>query len=170
MNFKQSMLFSALLFVGLAIVTSHPRIAEAGGRSISIRDPNLGHEIFTKALNEKNLDVLVDIYADDAVMVAAGGNVIRGKPAIRKFFADTIKVVDGIELSTVFRMNYKDTVVFRSKYKVVFRTPDGKTITRETSGIEVIRRQDDGSWLFIADHHYGGADYQDFLKLNHPQK
>ena len=142
----------------------------ASDRAFTISDPNKGHEIYTEALNEKNLDVLMDIYADDAVMVTPGGKIVQGENDIRQLFVDTIKTIDTITLTTVFRMNYKDTAVFRSKYRAVFNTPDGKKIVQDTSGIEVMRKQNDGTWLFVADHHYGGADYEDFLKLNRPQK
>lgn len=142
----------------------------ANSRAFTISDPNKGHEVFTKALNEKDLNVLLDIYADDAVMVTPGGRIVQGKDDVRQFFVDTIKIIDTITLTTVFRMNYEDTAVFRSKYVAVFNTPDGQKITQDTSGIEVMRKQKDGNWLFIADHHYGGADYEDFLELDHPQK
>jgi uncharacterized protein (TIGR02246 family) len=144
-------------------------IVSAKERSLIITDPNQGHEIFKKALNDKNLDVLVDIYADDAIMVAVGGQEIRGKDAIRAFFTETVKIVDNFTFETVFRMNYKDTVVFRSKYTVVFNGPDGNKITQSTGGIEVLRKQADGHWLFVADHHFGSADYRDFLVLNAAQ-
>ena len=140
------------------------------GRDFTISDPNKGHEIYTKALNEKNLNVLLDIYADDAVIVTPGGEIVQGENGIRQLLVDTIKTIDTITLTTVFRINYIDTVVFRSKYRAVFNTPDGKKIVQDTSGIEVMRKQNDGTWLFVADHHYGGADYEDFLKLNRPQK
>ncbi len=131
-----------------------------------ITDPNLGHEIFTQALNDKDIDKLVALYADDAVMVAPGNNIIKGKKDIRAFFEEVVPVIDKISLDTVFRINYKDTVIFRSKYTVIYKMPDGKTETQSTSGIEVEQKQEDGSWLFIVDHHYGGADYLDFKKLN----
>ncbi len=137
-------------------------------RHFTISDPDKGHEIFTKALNEKDLDVLLDIYADDAVMVSPGGRVHQGQEEMRQFFGDTIKAIDTITLTTVFRMHYKDTVVFRSKYRMVLNTPDGEKTEQATSGIEVMRKQNDGNWLFVADHHYGGADYEEFLELNRP--
>ena len=138
-------------------------------RNFTISDPSKGHETFTKALNEKNLDVLLDIYADDAVMVTQGGEVLQGKEDVRRFFVDIIEAINSITLTTVFRMDYEDTVVFRSKYRLVLNTPDGGKTTQATSGIEVMRKQNDGNWLFVADHHYGGADYEEFLELNRPQ-
>lgn len=164
MKHKYPAVLAALLFV----MTS-PLTVTAKERSLIITDPNHGHEIFKKALNNKNLDVLVDIYADDAVMVAVGGQEIRGKQAIRAFFSEIVKSVDNFTFETVFRMNYEDTVVFRSKYTVVFNTEDGQKIEQSTGGIEVLRKQADGSWLFVVDHHFGSADYQDFQALNTAQ-
>jgi uncharacterized protein (TIGR02246 family) len=150
-----------------ALLASTVSTAIAG--DFIIRDPNLGHRIFTDALNAKDLETLVDLYAEDAVMIAPGNLEVRGKEDIRAFFVDTLKVVESIELDTVFRINYADTVVFRSSYTVVFTGENGEKITQRTSGIEVERRQPDGSWLFIVDHHYGGADLADFAQLNMAQ-
>ncbi len=164
MKHKNSVVFSALLFA----LTS-PLAVTAKERSLIITDPNQGHEIFKKALNNKDLEALVDIYADDAVMVAVGGQEIRGKEAIRVFFTETVKSVDNFTFETVFRANYEDTVVFRSKYTVIFNTPGGDKVVQSTGGIEVLRRQADGNWLFVVDHHFGSADYQDFIALDKPQ-
>ncbi|WP_428543530.1 YybH family protein [Profundibacter sp.] len=159
----KQIIFTAILgFCGLTAT-----ISDAG--NFKITDPNQGHQIFTDALNAKDLDILVDIYADDAVMVAPGNNVIRGKENIRAFFVETLKVVESITLDTVFRVNYKDTVVFRSNYTVVYKTEDGQTVTQAASGIEVERLQPDGTWLFIVDHHYGGTDLVKFMQMNQPQ-
>jgi len=156
-------------YAALLCTVINPLTAYAGEPSIIITDPNQGHEIFKKLLNDKNLEGLVDIYAGDALMVVVGGQEIRGGDAIRAFFAKTLKVVDNFSFETVFRMNYEDTVVFRSKYTVTFNSPDGSKITQSTGGIEVLRKQQDGNWLFVTDHHFGGADYQQFLALNKPQ-
>lgn len=159
---KKFLLTAAIGFLGLSTTITH-----AG--DFKITDPNLGHQIFTDALNAKDLETLVDIYADDAVMIAPGNNIIRGKDDIRAFFVDVLKVVDSITLDTVFRVNYKDTVVFRSNYTVIYKTEDGNTVSQSASGIEVERLQPDGTWLFIVDHHYGGTDLAKFMQLNQPQ-
>ena len=154
-----------LIITSLLLATSSLALATSSC-DFKITDPNLGHEIFTKALNDKDIGKLVAMYADDAIMVAPGNKVIKGKKDIRAFFEEIVPAVDKISLDTVFRINYRDTVVFRSKYTVMYKTPDGKTETQSTSGIGVEQKQTDGSWLFIVDHHYGGADYLDFKKLN----
>lgn len=164
MKLRNCMIYAALLCTVI-----DPLVLFADEPSIIITDPNQGHKVFKKLLNDKNLEGLVDIYAGDAVMVAVGGQEIRGRNALRAFFTETLKTVDNFSFETVFRMNYEDTVVFRSKYTVTFNAPDGSKITQSTGGIEVLRKQQDGTWLFVADHHFGGADYQQFLALNKPQ-
>ena len=159
------------VLTAISIMLVSPILAsavQAGGSPFKITDPNLGHQLFTDALNAKDLERLVAMYADDAVMVAPGNRIIRGKKDIRAFFVKTVKSVEKIKLDTVFRINYKDIVVFRSRYTVTYRTPEGKRVTQSTSGIEVEQKQKDGRWLFIVDHHYGGADFEDFLQLNSP--
>ncbi len=158
-----------MVLLALVLAVTSPLAVAAKERSLIITDPNQGHEIFKEALNNKNLEALVDIYADDAVMVAVGGQEIRGREAIRDFFTEIVKSVDNFTFETVFRANYEDTVVFRSKYTVVFNTPDGGKIAQSTGGIEVLRKQADGNWLFVVDHHFGSADYQDFIALGKPQ-
>ncbi len=135
-----------------------------------VSDPTRGHDIYTEALNNRSLEVLLAIYADDAVMVLPGARVLQGKEEIRRFFVDLIEAIDTISLTTVFRLDYEDTVIFRSKYRAVLKTSDGHETIQETSGIEVMRKQEDGRWLFVADHHYGGADHEEFLQLNRPLK
>ena len=134
-----------------------------------IMDPNLGHKIFTDALNAKDTELLIALYADDAIMIAPGNKVIKGKKDIRTFFEEAVPVIENIKLDTVFRINYTDTVVFRSNYTVTYKLPDGKIITESTSGVEVEQKQADGTWLFIVDHHYGGADLEQFKLLNMPK-
>jgi len=158
-----------LVGVLLAVSVSSFAIASTSNNTFKITDPDLGHKIFTDALNAKDTKKLVAMYADDAVMVAPGNNVIRGKAEIKMFFKEIVPIINKITLDTVFRVNYKDTVVFRSQYTVVYKTPDGNTVTESTSGIEVEQKQEDGSWLFIVDHHYGGADFTDFQKMNKSQ-
>ena len=78
--------FTATAF-GLATLTAVPTYAG----DFKITDPNMGHQIFTDALNAKDLEILVDLYSEDAVMIAPGNTEVRGKDAIRTFFVETLK-------------------------------------------------------------------------------
>ncbi len=163
MRLKYSTIILLLSVLGLSSFQ-----AQAAEKAFKITNPNQGHQIFTDALNNKDVNKLVALYAKDAVMIAPGNKIITGTKDIRAFFEEAVKGIEKIKLSTVFRVNYKDTVVFRSKYILTIKQPDGKLITQSASGIEVEQKQKDGSWLFIIDHHYGGTDLTDFKKMNTP--
>ena len=124
-----------------------------------ITDPDMAHEMFVKAINEKNIDQLCAMYTDDAVMVLRDGKLeVSGQSSIRRVFSIMVDMVETLQIETVYQVESEDTVLFRSKYSSVYKTPDGKTEEVVSSGIEVLERQEDGTWLFSIDHQNGGAN------------
>lgn len=122
-----------------------------------ITSPDQAHALFAKAMNEKNLEQLCAMYADDAVMVLRSGNLkVQGKSTIRKVFTEMIAALESLELDIIYQVRSEDTVLFRSKYRSVYHTSDGVKHDVVSSGIEVLRKQPDGTWLFTIDHHNGG--------------
>ena len=124
-----------------------------------ITSPDQAHALFAKAMNEKNLEQLCAIYADDAVMVLRSGNLkVQGLSKIRRVFTEMIAALESLELDIIYQVRSEDTVLFRSKYRSVYHTSDGVKHDVVSSGIEVLRRQPDGTWLFTIDHHSGGEN------------
>ena len=124
-----------------------------------ITDPDDAHMLFSSALKEKNVEQLCALYADDAVMVLKDGTMeVQGKYRIRRVFEWMTDSVESLTLEKVYKVESEDTVLFRSKYRSVFTTDDGEKVDRMCSGIEVLKRQPDGNWLFIIHHQDGGAN------------
>ena len=94
MKFKNIITILSGLALSGFIATTHA----SAGSDFKITNPNLGHKLFTDALNAKDIEKLVAMYADDAVMRAPGSKEIRGKKQIRKFFEEVIPVIDSITL------------------------------------------------------------------------
>lgn len=124
-----------------------------------ITDPDMAHALFVKALTEKNIDQLCALYSDDAVMVLRDGKLeVSGKSSIRRVFTIMVDMVDTFSLETLYQVESENTVLFRSKYRSVYKTPDGNQEEVISSGIEVLEKQPDGTWLFTIDHHSGGSN------------
>lgn len=122
-----------------------------------ITSPDQAHSLFVKAMNEKNLEQLCAIYTDDAVMVLRSGDLeVQGKRTIRRVFTKMIEALDSLKLDIVYQVRSEDTVLFRSRYRSVFHTSDGEKQDVVSSGIDVLERQPDGTWLFTINHHNGG--------------
>lgn len=124
-----------------------------------ITSPDQAHALFAKAMNEKDLEQLCAMYTDDAVMVLRSGDLtVQGKNKIRKVFTEMVAALESLELDIIYQVRSEDTVLFRSKYRSIYHTPDGVRHDVVSSGIEVLRKQPDGTWLFTIDHHSGGEN------------
>lgn len=157
--------FLTLPLVLAALASGAAATASAEDRSYVITDPTVGHDAFPRFLNDGNLDAIVDLYADDAVMVVAGGATVIGRDAIRAYFAEAMTDFDHVDMHTLWEVRHTDTAVFRSIYTLYFRTADGGLAEVTSSGIEVEQLQPDGTWLFIVDHHFGGVDEATYLAV-----
>ncbi|MEZ0575505.1 YybH family protein [Halodesulfovibrio aestuarii] len=124
-----------------------------------ITDPDMAHALFVKAMNEKNIDQLCSMYTDDAVMVLRDGKLeVSGQSSLRRVFSIMVDMVETLNIETVYQVEAENTVLFRSKYRSVYKTPDGKIEEVVSSGIEVLEKQADGTWLFSIDHQNGGSN------------
>ncbi|SIO30297.1 YybH family protein [Halodesulfovibrio marinisediminis] len=124
-----------------------------------ITDPDMAHALFVKAMNEKNIDQLCAMYTDDAVMVLRDGKLeVSGPSRIRRVFSIMVDMVESLDIETVYQVEAENTVLFRSKYRSVYVTPDGEREEVVSSGVEVLEKQEDGTWLFTIDHQNGGAN------------
>ena len=148
---------AALLVIVLMIPAF--ALAEDSKELVKITDPDMAQELFEKALKEKDLEQLCSMYSDDAVMVLKDGTfTVEGKYRIRRVFSWMIDSVEKLSVETVYKVESEDTVLYRSKYHSVFTTPDGESVDTVSSGIVVLKKQSDGSWLFVIDHQNGGSN------------
>lgn len=135
-------------------------IAQDSDGVVKITDPEEAHQMFAKALKEKDIEQLCSMYSDDAVMVLKEGELtVEGKYRIRRVFRWMIESVTEFELETVYKVETDDTVLVRSKYKSKYVSSDGELEEVTSSGIEVLKKQPDGSWLFVIDHQNGASDF-----------
>lgn len=149
--------------IGFLMLCMFLPVGAFAGQSVipleKITDPDMAHALFVKAMNEKNIDQLCAMYTDDAVMVLRDGKLeVSGQRSIRRVFSIMVGMVETLQIETVYQVESEDTVLFRSRYNSVYKTPDGKTQEVVSSGIEVLERQSDGTWLFSIDHQNGGAN------------
>ena len=152
MNHKYLYILSTMI-----LITWHS-YAMAGTDILKITDPNVAHQLFTQAINKKDIEQLCSIYSDDAVIILRSGQAIRGKEAIRKVFSRMINATEKLTLETVYQIQSENTVLFRSKYHSIYNNQEGEKVDHVNSGIEILQKQKDGTWLFIIDHHSGGAN------------
>lgn len=112
--------------------------------------PEQIHERFVQAFNSHNVDALVALYEPDALLVTGRGPA-RGREAIRAVYLGYMSLKPSIELQTLGAFRAGDVALLFGKWKLQGTGQDGAPVHNEGHNAETVRRQPDGSWLFLID-------------------
>jgi len=119
---------------------------------MSATEPGQASKIFESCFASGDIDGLMDLYEQDAVFASPSGTA-TGLDQIRE-------VLQGY-LSSGATITMEDSVAFTVgdlalvHWSWTMQLPDGSTSTGGTA--EVLRRQDDGRWMFVIDNPDGPA-------------
>ena len=111
------------------------------------------HALVQNAFNAGDADALVALYERDAVMATPEGDTVRGHDAIREQWAGFIAMGGTIRLDTQHAIEIGDVALLRNDWHFV-----GQGMEFSSRTAEIVRRQPDGTWLYVIDHPYGGAE------------
>ena len=118
---------------------------------MAARRPEEVDQLFAQAFSAGDLEALAALYEPDAVLVLQPGQTVTGREAIREALQGFLA------LSGEFRMEVKSVAaagglaLVRSDWSLTGTAPDGGPVNRAGRGSEVVRRQPDGSWLYVID-------------------
>lgn len=104
------------------------------------------HVLFLDAFNRADVEALVALYEAGATLVTGSGSAV-GHDAIRKAYEHILAGGPRMELETRAIVESGDGLAVMHASWVVHRSED---VVSGTS-TEVVRRQRDGSWLFVID-------------------
>ena len=120
--------------------------------------PRMAHELFVTAFNAKNVDQLCALYAENAVVHNVDAPPHIGRKAVCESLTEFMGMTDQITIETGYELRSNDHALLRSIYQIDGKDKDGNPVTMKGSGIEVVQRQADGSWVYILDHPTGAAE------------
>jgi uncharacterized protein (TIGR02246 family) len=117
-------------------------------------EPPLVAEQWAAAFSRGDLDALVSLYDEDALMWGTSSSTMRrGAAAIRQYYAQLLRAFPGtrISLGKTSPRRYGDTGVSSGSYTVRRVSSDGKSrVTLARFTMTYVKRE--GKWL-IVDHH-----------------
>ncbi len=133
-----------------------PKLKEV--TSISARTPEDAHLLWTQFLLAGDLESQVNLYEPDAVMVEVPqpGPVVRGHAAIREGLADLHALKPKFELNILKTLKCDDIAILYSRWTMAGTDPEGNDVEMTGLTSDVVRRQPDGSWMFVIDNPVGG--------------
>ena len=109
--------------------------------------------LLIKALEQGDLDAAVAMYESNATFVVSTDQMVTGQAAIREVMQGFIaaKATFNVEAVTAVPSSDGSVAVTRVKGSSTSPGPDGQPVTTPLHSVEVVRKQPDGTWLFIID-------------------
>lgn len=121
------------------------------------RQPDDCSRILVAALESGDIETSVALYEPTAVLFKKSGETMTGLDAIRQNNAAVIALKPKFTIEFIkFTVSGDGTLATnRMKADLAFTKPDGQLVHASVDTLEVLRRQEDGSWRYIIDDPYG---------------
>lgn len=122
-----------------------------------VREPEECSRILVAALESGDIELSVALYEPTAVLFKKSGETMTGLDAIRENNAGVIALKPKFTIAFIKATLSGDGTLAtnRMKAELAFTKPDGQLVKTNVDTLEVLRRQEDGSWRYIIDDPYG---------------
>lgn len=125
-------------------------IMDAG---MPLMQPDEIYERFASALNDNDLTGVMQLFdADGATVPYPGQPAVAGMDAIRGVMEQCLAMQPQISYDDSTVIVADDIALLRSTWRLNITGPDGKPAEVMGKGIQVARRQMDGSWRILIDN------------------
>jgi ketosteroid isomerase-like protein len=119
---------------------------------MSVQSPRQLDEQWMKSFNGADMDALLALYEPEATLIPQPGSPVTGYEAIREALSQFIGLGGQIDLRPSVVVESAGLALVMSDWTLTGGTdPDGNPVELSGRSTEVLRRQDDGSWLFVID-------------------
>lgn len=119
-----------------------------------VTEPQLMNETFARAFNSRRIENLLSLYEPGATLLVDGsGRSFMGLDAIAEELTRLLAAPGTMISRNNFCVRHGDIALLRAD----FALRDGEHTIIAGSTAEVVRRQDDGSWLYLIDHAAGAG-------------
>ena len=112
--------------------------------------PEQLHVDFARAFNRHDVDAVVALYENGAILVSGDGPV-EGAAAIREFYRSLFAAHPTIELHTLRVSRAGELAQLHGSWTLHFTGTDGSQIRSTGRNTETVRLQADGRWQFVLD-------------------
>ncbi len=113
--------------------------------------PEQLHQLFADALNATDVDALASLYDPGACLVPRDGAAAHGLNAIRELLTGYCALNATMQIKTRRSVINGDTALLMSDWTMTGTRPDGSPLNASGTSVEVARKTNDGSWLYVID-------------------
>jgi ketosteroid isomerase-like protein len=117
------------------------------------RSPEETHAVLAEAFNNGDLDALVQVYEENAVLVAPPDELLAtGREEIREALAPTIALKPSARIEVVKKLQSDGLALTQARWSLAGTDAQGRRVEFAGEGSIVSRRQPDGSWRIVLDN------------------
>ena len=109
------------------------------------------HILFRDGFNAGSLEALSSLYEDHACLLTPDGSVATGKAAVLEALTPFLALKLPIRIETVSSVECGDLGLLSARWIVDGENPSGDPVHLTGTSREVVRRQADGTWLYVID-------------------
>ena len=124
------------------------------------RTPAEVDQLIAEAVSRGDLEAALACYEDDASFVPQPGQVVRGAAALREAVGAFIALKGQLAIAVEEVVEAGEIALLRSRWTLRGTGDDGQPLELAGAGVEVVRRQADGSWRFVIDHPFAAMPSQ----------
>ncbi len=117
----------------------------------TVHHPADMNETFARAFNSRELNHLLDLYEESAVLCTdSGTEPHRGRAQIAEALTSLLALPGRMQSRNHFCIQHGELALLRADYALL--APDERTVLLQGATAEVVRQQADGSWRYVIDH------------------
>ena len=137
-------LILALLFSSMSLATA--AAAPAGAQAVD--------EAWRKAITANDLNAIIGLYAEDAVMWLPDAPEAKGREAIRKSYAGLLaaNTVTGATFANTHYQTSGNLSVGWGNFTLTLSPKAGGNPVTLSGRFSVIAREEGGTWVYVVDH------------------
>lgn len=119
--------------------------------------PEDSSRILVHAIENGDIDTVVSLYEEEAILFSKSGRALQGKAAIRDNNLALIALKPTFDIAFIAATVSADDQLATNRMKATlsWQTEEGEEKQASVDTLEVLRKQDDGSWRYVIDDPYG---------------
>ena len=108
-----------------------------------------------QAISSGDIDAALALYEPNATFAPEHDKSVVGLPAIKGIMEGFMAIKPKLTVEVPLVLECGDIALLHSAWSISGTAPDGSAVNETGKGIEVVRRQADGTWKFIIDNPNG---------------
>jgi ketosteroid isomerase-like protein len=121
-----------------------------------ITDPRHLNDHYNMLFRQGDLDGLVSLYEEDAVLCPEPGLQIKGRAEIKKRLGGLIALKGTLSATQQSCVEFENFALLQAHWQFVGSTGDGQPIRMGATSTKLARRGVDGQWRYVLDLPAGG--------------